>query len=85
MTAVATAAQADDLAACPTPPTTGRCQCGHVRAAHVGRAVLYRDPEDPAADPALVLDPTGRHWRAWPDACALMICRCEIFRGETDR
>lgn len=79
----------------PAIVATDRCHCSHTRAAHVGRAVLLRDDPGERRNARIVdglvvtevveVDPVGRLWRSWPDACALMLCRCEIYRGEADR
>jgi hypothetical protein len=62
----------------PPPPRAAgldRCSCGHLRAGHAGR---YPSARTPAGRP------TGQV-EAWPDACSVMACGCEIFRGEADR
>lgn len=52
-----------------------RCGCGHTRAAHSGKAIAERDA---LGRPTAV-------WLSDPNACALMRCGCELFRGEEDR
>lgn len=54
-----------------------RCGCGHTHAAHDGRTLASRDQ-------------LGRPLAAeldirYPDACSIIVCGCEIFRGEADR